>query len=88
VPGPRVHHGPHSGRQLEFTGDRPSGRSGAWRLDAESQEARGWCRDLDGGLTSAEGAVTLASGGGEPSSAAELGVRGTPGEEVKRGERG
>jgi hypothetical protein len=88
VAGPRVHRGPHSGRWPEFTGARPSCRSGARWLAAEAREARGRRRDPTGGLTSGGGAARRASGGGERSSTVALSVRGTRGEEVKRGERG
>jgi hypothetical protein len=88
VAGPRVHRGPHSGRRPELTRARPSCRSGARWLATETQEERGWRRDPSGGLTSGGGAARRASSGAEQSSAAVLGVRGTRGEEVKRGERG
>jgi hypothetical protein len=45
-------------------------------------------RDPSGGLTSSGGVARRASGGGERSSVAALGVRGARGEEVKRGEQG
>jgi hypothetical protein len=64
-PSPRVHHGPHSGRWLELTKARPSGRSGARRLATESREAKGQHGDPSGGLTSSGGAVRRASDGGE-----------------------
>jgi hypothetical protein len=74
VAGPRVHHGPHSGRRSEFTGARPSCRSGARWLAAEAREARGRRGDPSGGLTSGGGKARRASS--------------ARGEEVKRGERG
>jgi hypothetical protein len=83
-----VHHGPHSGWRPEFTRAQPSCRSGARWLAVEAWEARGRCGDPSGGLTSGGGAVRWASGGGERSSVAALGVRGARGEEVRRGEGG
>jgi hypothetical protein len=88
VAGPRVHCGPHSGQRPEFTGARPSCRSGAQWLAVEAREPRGRCRDPSGGLTSGGLLVRWARSGGKRSSAVALGVRGAPGEEVKRGERG
>jgi hypothetical protein len=88
VAGPWVHRGPHSGRLPEFTGARPRCHSRARWLATEAREARGRCGDPSGGLTSGGGVAWWASGGGERSSAAALGVQGTRGEEVKRGERG
>jgi hypothetical protein len=88
VAGPRVHRGPHSGPRPEFTGARPSCRSGARWLTAEAREARGQRGDPSGGLTSGGGVARQASDSGERSSAVALGVRGAWGEEVKRGERG
>jgi hypothetical protein len=67
---------------------RPSCRSRARWLAAEAHEASGRRGHPSGGLTSGRGVVRRASGGGEQSSAAALGVRGAQGEEVKRGERG
>jgi hypothetical protein len=54
----------------------------------EAQEARGQCGDSSGRLTSGGGAVRRSSGSGERRSVVALSVRGTRGEEVKRGERG
>jgi hypothetical protein len=65
VAGPRVHRGPHSGQRPEFTGARPSCRSGAWWLAAEVREARGQRGDPSGRLTSGGGAARQARGGGE-----------------------
>jgi hypothetical protein len=88
VADPRVRRGSQSGQRPEFTGARPSCRSGEWWLATEARESRGWRGDPSGGLTSGEGAGRRASGGGEQSSAAALGVPGARGEELKRGERG
>jgi hypothetical protein len=75
VAGPWVHRGLHSGRRLELTGARPSGRSGARWLAAEAREAIGRRGNPSGGLTSGGGAVRRASDGGERSSTATLGER-------------
>jgi hypothetical protein len=65
VAGPRVHHGPHSGRRSELTEARPSGRSRARRLAAEAREARGRSGDPSGELTSGGGVAEQANDGGE-----------------------
>jgi hypothetical protein len=80
--------GPPWTSQWPAAGAWPSGRSGAWQLAVEAQEARGRRGDPSGGLTSGRGAARQASSGGEQSSAVALGVRGVQGEEVKRGEQG
>jgi hypothetical protein len=47
----------------------------------EAREAKQWCGDPSGGLILGGEAVRWASGGGEQSPAAALGVRGAQGEE-------
>jgi hypothetical protein len=74
VAGPRAHRGPHSGWRPELTEARPSGHSGARRFVVEAPEARGWHGNASGGLTLGEEAARWASGGGEWSSVAALGV--------------
>jgi hypothetical protein len=74
VAGPRVHHGPHSGRRPEFTGAWPSGRSRAWQLAVEAWEAKGQYGDPSGGLTLGREAASLASSSGEERSVAALSV--------------
>jgi hypothetical protein len=81
VAGPRVHRGPQSGRRLELTGAQSRGCSGARWLFVEAPKARGRHGNPSGGLTLGREVARWASGGGERSSAAALGVRDARGEE-------
>jgi hypothetical protein len=62
--------------------------SGHGGLPQRHGRQEGGTGTLVAGSPRAEGAVRRASGGGERSLVATLGVRGARGEEVKRGERG